>query len=42
MKCLDALLMEDVLELMESGLALGDTGVGRRVETERGLITDMD
>ena len=41
-KCLDALLIEDVLDDMERGRALGDTGVGRRVETDRGLITDMD
>lgn len=34
--------MEDVLELMDSGLALGETGVGRSVETDRGLITAMD
>lgn len=34
--------MEDVLELMDSGLALGETGVGRSVETDRGLITAID
>lgn len=34
--------MEDVLELIESGLALGETGVGRSVETDKGLITAID
>lgn len=34
--------MEDVLELIESGLALGETGVGRSVETDRGLMTAID
>ena len=42
MKCLDALLIDDDLELIERGLALGDTGAGRRVETDKGLMTDID